>query len=308
MSFPLAGNLRVKLAVENALRERRLPHAVLIEGDIGTGRHTLADFLSTALVCEGSQIPCGICDTCRLANAKNHPDIKVIAPEEGKKNIVISMIRQLKNDAYIKPHKANRKVFIIDFADTMNEQSQNAFLKVLEEPPADVFFILIAESKASFLDTIISRCIVFSLYPPTADEGLEYIKSTTSFDTDEIEKALIGSRNNIGKALMILNGGSDTKTAAAAKEFLENMLRGNEWGMLEVLAPFEKSRIDTDRLFRDLKYCAVEEIKKNPESRKAAALSRFYRVIEQLQSQLIANINLSLLFSCLTAKAKECRM
>jgi len=308
MIFPLAGNGRIKLAIQNALKDRRLPHAVLIDGDIGTGRHTLANFLSTAFVCDGSDIPCGKCNNCRLAESKNHPDITVIAPEEGKKNISVSQIRQLKSDAYIKPHEAHSRVFIIDFADTLNEQSQNAFLKILEEPPGNTAFILIAESMTSLLDTIISRCIILTLNPPSAEESLEYISSVTQFETAQIVNALENSRNNIGKALMLLNGNSDTKTAVAAKEFMGCMLRGSEWGMLQILAPFEKNRVETDRLFKDLKYCAVEEIKKNPKGLKAASVSKFYQVLQNLEQQLIANINLSLLFSDLTAKAKECMM
>lgn len=308
MSFPLAGNGRIKLAIENALKDCHLPHAILIDGDIGTGRHTLANFLSAAFVCNGSEIPCGKCNNCRLAETKNHPDITVFAPEEGKKNISVAQIRQLKSDAYIKPHEAHSRVFIIDFADTLNEQSQNAFLKVLEEPPGNTAFILISESKASLLDTIISRCIILTLNPPTAEESLEYISTVTQFETSQIVNALENSRNNIGKALMLLNGNSDTKTAVAAKEFMQCLLHGSEWGMLKIFAPFEKNRLETDRLLRDLKYCAVEEIKKNPNGVKAASLSKFYHVIQDLEQLLIANINLSLLFSDLTAKAKECMM
>lgn len=306
MSFPLVGNGKIRLAVENSLKERRLPHAILIDGDIGTGRHTLAKFLSVAAVCSGNSVPCGDCTDCRLAASHNHPDITMIAPEEGKKNIAVSQIRQLKADAYVKPHQAMSKVFIIDSADTMNDQSQNALLKVLEEPPGSTVFILIAESKASFLETVISRCVVLTLNSPSAEEGFEYISANTDFAKEDIENSLKDAQNNIGKALMLLKGNSDTKTALAAKEFLGFMLRGNEWGMLEVLAQFEKNRIEADRLFKDLKYCLAGELKKNPKGVRAAALSEFYNRVQSLEERLITNINLSLLFADLTAQAKEC--
>lgn len=305
MMFPLAGNVKIRLAVENALKEHRIPHAILIDGDSGTGRHTLARFLTNAVVCSGDEIPCGSCNNCRAAGSDNHPDISVIAPEDGKKNIAVAQIRQLKTDAYIKPHMAHSKVFIIDYADTLNEQSQNALLKVLEEPPGNTVFILIAESKASLLDTIISRCVILTLNSPSENEAVEYIRSNYEYDETAIEEALVSTHNNIGKALMLLKGESDTKTAVAAKEFVKCMLSGNEWGMLEVLTPFEKNRVEAGRLFKDLKLCTAEEIKKNPKSVKAVSLTKFYKEIQILEESLITNINLSLLFSDLTSRAKE---
>ena len=112
---------------------------------------------------------------CKNAANHNHPDIIKIAPLEGKKNIAVSQVRELKSDAYIKPHMSQKKVFIIDYADTLNEQSQNALLKVLEEPPENVIFILIAETKASFLETIISRCVVLTLSTPERQTAVEYL-------------------------------------------------------------------------------------------------------------------------------------
>ncbi len=305
MSFPLIGNGKIRLSVENALKEHRLPHAILIDGDIGTGRHTLAQFLSFSALCSGDNIPCGECNNCKLANNKNHPDIGFITPEEGKKSIAVAQIRELKNKAYIKPHTADGRVFIIDFADTMNEQSQNALLKVLEEPPKGCYFILIAESKTSLLDTIISRCVILSLNPPTLDEGIDYIASATDFADTEIKTALEECQNNVGKALKFLSGAGDTKTALAAKEFFEYIIRGDQWNALCVLTPFEKTRVEADRLFKDLKYLIATEIKKNPASVRAGTFLRFYNLLSELEESLVTNINLSLLFADLTARAKE---
>lgn len=305
MSFPLVGNSKIALALNNALREKRLPHAILIEGEIGTGRHTLANFISSAAVCSDDNTPCGVCRNCELQKAGTHPDIMVTAPEENKKNIAVSQIRALRNEAYIKPHMASCRVFIIDFADTLNEQSQNALLKVLEEPPGNAVFILIAESKAALLETIISRCVILTLNCPETDAALDYILKTENYSKNDILSALESCQNNIGKALMLLKGNSDTKTSAAAKEFLEQMLRSNSWGMLSVTSLFEKNRVDADRFFKDLKYCTAQYLRKNPKKYNAAALSSFYTELCSLEKTLISNINLNLLFSALTGAAIE---
>ena len=305
MSFPLVGNSKIALAIGNALREKRLPHAILIEGDVGSGRHTLADFLSAAAVCSGEAVPCGECRSCVLHKANSHPDIMITSPEEGKKNIAVSQIRALRNEAYIKPHIAGSRVFIIDFADTMNEQSQNALLKILEEPPGNVVFILIAESKAALLETIISRCIVLTLSSPETEVALDYILSTENYERDDILSALSSCQNNIGKSLMLLKGQNDTKTAVAAKEFLEFWLRGDNWGMLSTASGFEKSRIEAERFFKDLKYAVAQYLRQNPQKYNAAAISKFYTELCTLEKSLAANINLNLLFCTLISAATE---
>ncbi len=303
MSFPLVGNSKINSSITNALKENRLPHAILIEGDKGNGKHTLAYYLASFAVCSGENAPCRNCRNCNLKI--NHPDIAIIAPEENKKNITVAQVRELKSEAYIKPHMAKRRVFIIDCADTLNEQSQNALLKVLEEPPESVLFILITESKAALLETIISRCIVLTLSTPEKNEALGYIKSVTDFEEKEILEALENSKNNIGKALDLLSGKEDSKTFAAAKEFLDFFLKDDTFGMLTVTSQFEKNRIDADSFFKDLKYCIAENLRNKPHSYFSNSLSRFYSLVCELEKSLITNINLSLLFCTLTSSAEQ---
>lgn len=303
MSFPLVGNSKINLSITNALKENRLPHAILIEGENGNGKHTLAYYLASFAVCSGDNSPCGVCKNCSMK--LSHPDIKIITPEDNKKNISVAQIRELKNDAYIKPHMAKRRVFIIDYAHTLNEQSQNALLKVLEEPPESVLFILITESRSALLETIISRCIILTLTAPEKKEAVEYLKSVTEFSEEEIENALEDSKNNIGKALNLLSGVVDSKTTAAAKDFLDFFLKGDNFGMLSITAQFEKSRTETDLFFKELKYYTAQNIRRKPKSYTATSLSRFYSLICELEKSLITNINLCLLFCTLISSAEQ---
>lgn len=305
MSFPLVGNLKINSAVTNFLREKRIPHAILLEGELGTGKHTLAKYLATAAVCSENEPPCGKCRNCSNAGSNNHPDIDVTAPEDGKKNIAVAQIRRLKSEAYVKPHSATRRVFIIDSADTMNDQSQNALLKVLEEPPSGVIFILIAESKAALLETIISRCVVLTLNAPDSESAFSYIKTTTEFDSQSITDAISSTGNNIGRALSLLAGMSSTKTEAAAKEYLEYMLKGDCWQLLKITAEFEKSRIEADSFFKDLKRETALKLRSNPSALSAKTLAAFYTTLCELEQSLNSYINLSLLFCTLAGKTRE---
>lgn len=303
MIFPLVGNSKINAAISCAIKENRLPHAILIEGDKGTGRHTLTRFISAAAVCSGDIPPCDECRDCKLLANNNHPDVTVTAPLEGKKNISVAQIRELRTDAFVKPHEAKRRVFIIDNADSMNEQAQNALLKILEEPPASVMFILIAESKSAFLDTVISRCVILTLSCPDKETAAEYIKSNTDFSQEDILNALDNKQNNIGNALKLLQGAADTKTGIAAEEYLECMLRSDIFGMLSISAPFEKSRIDAELFFKDLKYKTALRLRKSLNTPEAKLLSGFYNELSLLEKSLISNVNLSLLFSSLATKA-----
>lgn len=305
MIFPLVGNEKIGLSITNAIKENRLPHAILIEGDPGTGRHRLAEYIAMSAVCTEQDSPCGNCHPCKLAASKNHPDITVTAPEEGKKNIAVSQIRTLRDETFVKPHMSARRVFIIDFADTLNDQSQNALLKVLEEPPGAIVFILIAETKASLLDTIISRCVVLTLNTPEFSAAKEYLLKNTEFSAENIEQALNTTQNNIGKAISLLKGKGDSKTAAAAKNFLNYFKERNYWGMLESCAIAEKNRIEADKFFKDLKYYTACRLRENANNYEAKGLSRLYSLICELEKSLVTNINLGLLCCALVSKSVE---
>lgn len=305
MSFPLVGNLKIKSALLNAIKEKRLPHAILIEGESGTGKHTLASFIALAAVCSDENSPCEKCNNCRLAKSQNHPDISVISLLDGKKNIAVSQIRDLKAETFVKPHTASRKVFIIDHADTMNPQSQNALLKVLEEPETDVVFILIAESKSSLLETVISRCVVLTLNVPPQNDACEYISSVTNFSQDDILPALENSKNNIGKALTILSGKKTSKSQIAVKDFLDSFKNRDSWSMLLATNPLEKSRNDTADFFKNLKLEIVSELRLNLNKSSARSFSELYSCVCELEKALDSNINLNLLFCNLANRAKN---
>lgn len=146
------------------INARRIPHAVLIEGGNDELRKESADYLARYAVCKESNRPCGVCNGCKKAKIHSHPDI--YTPKlSGKTNIInIEAVRELIKDASIIPNEADTKVFILHNVDKcLPEISQNAFLKVLEEPPQSTLFILTAESSKRLLSTILSRVQIFSL-------------------------------------------------------------------------------------------------------------------------------------------------
>ena len=145
----LAGNAHVKAVLSQQEGGRGLSHAYILSGPAGSGRHTLARLLCGAMLCTASsgERPCGRCAPCRKVSSGVHPDVTVISgPGEGKP-ITVDQVRALRSDAYIRPNEGERKIYLLEQADRMNQSAQNAMLKLLEEGrlPAGINHLRVGE-------------------------------------------------------------------------------------------------------------------------------------------------------------------
>lgn len=306
MMFPLLGNVRVRGLCESFIKSGHFPHAILIEGEEGLGKKTLAHYLAMAAACGIADAPCGVCKSCNLARGNNHPDISFTAPEDKKKSVSVNQIRALRDEAYIKPHLDGRRVMIIDKAHTLNAESQNAFLKVLEEPPSDTVFILLAENKASLLPTVISRVAVLSLTPPERDEARQYLKEHTKADDEAIDKILDVVRNNIGRAMANLKKKNLSKGYMAAKDFIKAFMeRQPALNLLRITLPLEKDRVMADEFAKELKVFITSYLRNTESDRKKAALIRLDALLNEKAPLLHTNVNLPLFFSAFVSLAKH---
>ena len=190
-----------------------------------------------------------------------------------------------------------------DDADTMNPSSQNALLKVLEEPPVATMFVLIAENKAAFLDTVISRCVVLNLTVPQGDKAVEFLLKEGGYAKQEVVAALEMAQNNIGRAKAILSGKSGTKAEKAADDFLKYLIDNDQYNMLLVTNAFSKKRTDADDFIKALKKVIAHRIKTDPKSHFAKPLLVFYDKIFEFEQQLTTNINLNLFYSNVVCSA-----
>jgi DNA polymerase-3 subunit delta' len=136
-----------------------LPHSLLITGQKGAGKTPFALAFAELLLCaEQGTKACGQCRSCKLFQAKSHPDFKFIQPEAGGKIIKIEQIRDVIDMLNKKAHQNGYQIIIIKPAHAMNNAASNALLKTLEEPQGQVMLMLLTEQPASLLPTIRSRC------------------------------------------------------------------------------------------------------------------------------------------------------
>lgn len=169
-----------------------LPHALLLTGVEGIGKRRFGRAVVDRLLCEapGSAGACGQCASCRLLAADTHPDFRLVVPDgdgetdadDGDKKaatsrqIKIDQIRALEEFVYVGSYRGGARVALIDPAEAMNPAAANALLKILEEPPERVHFLLVASRYRLLLPTIRSRCRMLKLPRPAAADASAWLE------------------------------------------------------------------------------------------------------------------------------------
>ncbi len=141
----------------------------IFEGSSGLHKYTAAKLFAHSLVCENvHSSPCGECHGCIEASADSHPDIITVEKDKDKTVVSVDVIRDMINECMIRPFQSKHKVFIIKDGDLLNPQAQNAFLKIIEEPPEYAIFIIICTNSEQLLQTVRSRSVTVT-FPPVND-------------------------------------------------------------------------------------------------------------------------------------------
>ena len=161
-----AENSTLARAVRRAAEQGRLSHAIVLSGD--GGLTDAARFIAAAHVCEGTDRPCLRCRHCRKVLEGIHPDVSVIRDTEHRE-LTVDAVRALRQDVYIRPNEAARKVYIIADSHQLNERDQNVLLKIVEEGPPYAAFIFCTDSPAALLETVRSRCVLLKCDAPAPD-------------------------------------------------------------------------------------------------------------------------------------------
>lgn len=233
----LLGNARIKENLQQSAGTGRISHFYLLSGAAGSGKRTLARLLAASAVCKNGAKPCLSCEACRKAMADTHPDIITVTYPE-RKTVPIDTVRRIRADMYVQPNEADKKVYI--FPQELRIESQNALLKVLEEPPSYGICILLAERSEQILTTVRSRCTELKLLPLTFEEMLPALeKSAPGLSRDAYQSAFSRSGGYLGQAMQLLQQAeeeTDTET------FAQLYISRDALGLARLLTGMEKMK------------------------------------------------------------------
>ncbi|UVK77692.1 MAG: DNA polymerase III subunit delta' [Sodalis sp. Fse] len=167
-------------------------HALLLHSQQGNGEASLIYALSRWLICRQPNgiKSCGVCNSCRLMKAGNHPDYYQLKPEKGRENLGVDSIRTLVGNLYSRAHQGGVKVVWLAHSEQLTEQAANALLKTLEEPPAQTYFLQGCHEPSYLLPTLMSRCLKWLLKPPEEVLGLRWLQQETTNKLQEATTAL----------------------------------------------------------------------------------------------------------------------
>ena len=237
----LYGNSAVKTRLGTAIDRGTLPHAFLVTGPSGSGKKTFALELAAAINCEKkndaiSRLPCRECNTCRRIISNNYTDIARLVRQSGKATIGVEEVRLFRDDMFLSPTESNFKTYIIDEADKLTVNAQNALLTVLEEPPRNVIILLLAEAADKILTTVKSRAQSVAMQRFDTEELREYLTAhsdkarlLSKTNPTVLDGIIVSSDGRIGKALSLL---SDKQTKEneqdrlVTEKIIESLLPG----------------------------------------------------------------------------------
>ncbi len=246
----IVGNDNLKALIANHIRNKTLSHAYIIEGPKGSGKRTMAMEICKALCCENRDgaLPCDICRSCkRIADGYNTDVFRLTRGE--KASISVQDVREMTDTLGYYPDDGEVKIYIIEEAEKMTAQAQNALLLSLEEPPSYVVFLLLTDDATSLLETVRSRAQILKTETFSTAFTAEWLKNHPDFKNatfEDISSAATVSRGSLGLALSTITE-KNSKAAAITADALK---------LVELLVC--KNRSETIVFASGIKYSRVE--------------------------------------------------
>lgn len=238
------GNNEVKAQLQALFEQNKVFHAFLLDGAKGLGKKTLANIIAQTAVCTNPKagVACESCSNCKKAQKFIHPDVTYPEKTGILQTYSIATVRKIRADAYIAPNEAQNKVYIFSDVDNMGISAQNALLKVLEEPPKNVIFILTCANSANILPTIRSRTQQMALNTVSQEELHNYLRK--NYPKENFEEIWQISKGNIGVMLDLMTLSGWKKTSDITKKTALSLISSNEFELLTLVAQLSASKKD----------------------------------------------------------------
>ena len=241
----ILGHEPIKEHFFNAVLTGNISHAYILSGEAGMGKKSLANAFALALLCEKGQAdPCRQCHACKQVMSGNHPDLIYVTHEKPASIGVDDVRRQINDTIQVKPYSSAHKIYIVDEAEKMTVQAQNALLKTIEEPPAYAVILLLTTNAEAFLPTILSRCVQLKLKPLKDGEVKDYLVSRMGVELSQAEIYTAFARGNLGKAIHLADSEDFRHLYGELLDLLKNLKKSDISELLERIRKMKEDKLD----------------------------------------------------------------
>lgn len=219
--------------ISSMISQDRLCHSFILTGEPGIGKKTVAKYIAMQILCRSDgHKPCFECRDCRMAAKNAHPDVIYVKASGKQGNYLVDDLRPIVADSLVAANEGGYKIYILSSIDKALPLAQNILLKVFEEPPEHVIFILTADKKEKVLGTILSRAMVINVGECSREDLIAALKENGASENESAECFnLFGG--NIGKSLEYLSGGSEV--FKCAEKISRALAENDEYSILREL-------------------------------------------------------------------------
>ena len=342
----IVGHEQIIEHLQNAITMDKVSHAYILNGPDKSGKMMIAEAFAQTLQCEavnkkleelagetGSERienkftaePCMECHSCKQAAGKNQPDIIYVSHEKPNTISVDDIRTQLNNDIVIKPYSSKHKIYIVDEAEKMNQQAQNALLKTIEEPPAYAVILLLTINAESFLPTILSRCVTLNLKAVPDEKIKKFLMAHYQIPDYQADVCAAFSQGNVGKAIQLASSEEFGELKASVLQLMKRLEDIDLYEMTAAVKQIAEYKLTVNDYFdlmmiwfRDVLYMKatndvnglifkdeVYDIKKQAAKRSYQGIETIIRALETAKVRISANVNFDLVIELLLLTIKE---
>lgn len=322
----ILGHEQVKEHFINAIRAQKVSHAYILSGEAGMGRKTLANAFALMLLCEQKEhAPCLHCHACKQVLSGNHPDL-IYVTHAKPASIGVDDVREQINDTIsVRPYSSDYKIYIVDEAEKLTPQAQNALLKTIEEPPSYAVILLLTTNQESFLPTILSRCVQMKLKPLQDTAVKVYLMERFQIPESSAEVYTAFARGNLGKAVTISSSEIFQEMYQKFLKLLGNIHDMDISQILDQIREMKDGQMDLEECldflqmwYRDVLLYKVSgdkdhlifknefsTIQRDSENSSYQNLERILEAVDKARARLNANVNMELVMELLLLVMKE---